>query len=76
LESHRGQARLSPSHESTARLSSPSFFTCSLATAIAGEVLYNGIQLPDVWPPKREELTREPPADAALAVAPPAVHPD
>ena len=28
--------------------------------AVAGETLYNGIVLPDVWPPKRKELKREP----------------
>jgi len=27
--------------------------------AVAGEVLYNGIRLPDDWPPKLKELTRE-----------------
>lgn len=26
----------------------------------AGETLYNGIELPDVWPPKRKALTRAP----------------
>jgi len=26
----------------------------------AGETLYNGIELPDQWPPQRKELTREP----------------
>lgn len=30
------------------------------ATALAGEVIYNGIKLPDQWPPKIERLTREP----------------
>ena len=28
--------------------------------ALAGETLYNGIVLPDVWPPQRKELKREP----------------
>lgn len=28
--------------------------------AFAGETLYNGIELPDQWPPKIERLTREP----------------
>ena len=28
--------------------------------ASAGETLYNGIKLPDQWPPKIEELVREP----------------
>ena len=27
---------------------------------LAGEILYNGIQLPDVWPPRAKTLTREP----------------
>ncbi len=29
-------------------------------SATAGETLYNGIVLPDAWPPKIEQLTREP----------------
>ena len=34
---------------------------CGLATsAQAGETLYNGIVLPDQWPPQIEKLTREP----------------
>lgn len=34
---------------------------CGLATsAPAGETLYNGIVLPDQWPPQIEKLTREP----------------
>ena len=28
--------------------------------ADAGEVLYNGIELPETWPPRRDKLTREP----------------
>lgn len=38
------------------------WFTCvSIALpAFAGERLYNGIVLPDAWPPKIERLTREP----------------
>jgi len=28
--------------------------------ASAGETLYNGIELPDQWPPKYNELTRDP----------------
>jgi len=28
--------------------------------ASAGETLYNGIVLPEQWPPKFDELTREP----------------
>jgi hypothetical protein len=29
-------------------------------TASAGETLYNGIELPDEWPPRYDELTRDP----------------
>ena len=32
----------------------------SLGRAEAGEVLYNGIELPEVWPPRSEKVTREP----------------
>jgi len=33
----------------------------ALACAVrAGETLYNGIQLPEKWPPERRALTREP----------------
>ena len=38
-------------------------FVCVVLTAScgwAGETLYNGIELPDQWPPKRKELKREP----------------
>ena len=31
-----------------------------VGTTHAGETLYNGIELPDKWPPKRDKLTREP----------------
>ncbi len=34
-------------------------FAVSIPT-IAGEILYNGIELPDQWPPKVKELTRDP----------------
>ena len=40
----------------------------------AGERLYNGIILPDVWPPKTEQLMREPMSVPYLA-SPPAVIP-
>lgn len=47
-----------------------------MATAgSAGEVLYNGIQLPDKWPPKVAALTREPLATPPYLTAPPAVIP-
>ena len=50
---------------------------CALApvAARAGEVLYNGIALPDIWPPKVAELTREPLATPPYLEAPPAVIP-
>ncbi|HSW47188.1 MAG TPA: hypothetical protein VLM89_16615 [Phycisphaerae bacterium] len=32
----------------------------TLSAALAGETLYNGIVLPDQWPPKIAELSREP----------------
>ncbi len=32
----------------------------NLGAARAGETLYNGIVLPDEWPPKIAKLTREP----------------
>lgn len=41
----------------------------------AGEILPNGIELPDRWPPKTAELTREPLATPPYLVAPPAVIP-
>ena len=45
------------------------------AQALAGEPLPNGILLPDPWPPKTAELTREPPATPPYLAAPPAVIP-
>ena len=39
----------------------------------AGEVLYNGIVLPDEWPPKIEKLTRAPLATPPYVVSPPDV---
>ena len=41
----------------------------------AGEVLYNGIELPERWPPKVQKLTMEPLATPAYLVSPPAVIP-
>lgn len=38
--------------------------------ALAGETLYNGIVLPDVWPPQRKELKREPMSPPYLKNAP------
>src|SRR4051794_37976916 len=50
---------------------------CALAPfhVFAAEVLYNGIALPDIWPPKQTELTREPLATPTYLQAPPAVIP-
>ncbi|MBM4047910.1 MAG: hypothetical protein FJ279_22650 [Planctomycetes bacterium] len=41
----------------------------------AGEALYNGIALPDEWPPKTGELTREPLATPPYLISPPAIIP-
>lgn len=41
----------------------------------AGEVLYNGIELPAGWPPAHGELTREPLATPPYLLAPPAIIP-
>ena len=38
----------------------PLAFGLIVSTAWAGETLYNGIELPDAWPPKIKALTREP----------------
>jgi hypothetical protein len=53
-------------------------FLPTLAVAVqtfGGETLYNGIGLPEVWPPKVGELTREPLATPPYLAAPPAVIP-
>ena len=50
-------------------------FTSVTNTARAGETLYNGIVLPDSWPPKIEKLTREPLAQPGYLVSPPKVVP-
>ena len=34
--------------------------TTHIADLTGGELLYNGIELPDQWPPRIEQLTREP----------------
>ena len=41
----------------------------------AGELLYNGIRLPDVWPPKVERLSRTPAPDPEYLKSPPTVIP-
>ena len=43
--------------------------------AQAGELLYNGIQLPSIWPPKDRKLTLEPPDKPPYLANPPAVIP-
>ncbi len=48
---------------------------CLLAGAAPAEVLYNGIVLPDEWPPPGRDLTREPLAEPPYLTAPPAVIP-
>jgi hypothetical protein len=40
----------------------------------AGEILYNGIELPDQWPPQKDKLTRDL-MDVPYLDAPPAVIP-
>ena len=45
------------------------------AAAQAGELLYNGIQLPSIWPPKDRKLTLEPPDKPPYLANPPAVIP-
>jgi hypothetical protein len=55
-------------------------FVCAFAAMVscvaagAGEVLYNGIALPDAWPPRRAKLTREP-ANIPYLKGPPKVIP-
>jgi len=46
-----------------------------IATAHAGETLYNGIVLPDQWPPKQPTLTLQPLPPPPYLVSPPAVIP-
>jgi hypothetical protein len=47
----------------------------ALACVVSAETLYNGIELPAVWPPRVEALTREPPPTPPYLVDPPAVIP-
>src|SRR5215813_8399184 len=44
-------------------------------SALRGETLYNGIQLPAEWPPRNQLLTSEPPDPPPYLLAPPAVIP-
>ncbi len=63
---------------SPARYARAAFLTaCVLAPCrgSAGEVLYNGIALPEPWPPVQTELTRDPLAIPPYLQAPPAVIP-
>jgi hypothetical protein len=46
-----------------------------VTAASAGETLYNGIVLPDAWPPKIETLSRAPLATPPYLLSPPAVIP-
>jgi hypothetical protein len=41
----------------------------------AGEMLYNGIRLPPIWPPQNSSLTFDPPAEPSYLIHPPAVIP-
>lgn len=43
--------------------------------ATGGEVLYNGIRLPDQWPPRPQGFAREAPAEPPYLVQPPEVIP-
>jgi hypothetical protein len=45
------------------------------ATVHGGEPLYNGIVLPEAWPPKQESLSREPLAAPPYLTSPPEVIP-
>jgi hypothetical protein len=47
----------------------------SLLTLQAGELLYNGIRLPDAWPPAHFAVTHEPPPAPPYLLDPPAVVP-
>ncbi len=52
--------------------------TCWLAGqgwARAGETLYNGVQLPQLWPPHRDSLNLEAPAPPPYLISPPEVIP-
>jgi hypothetical protein len=42
---------------------------------LGGETLYNGIVLPEVWPPRHAELTRDPLASPPYLASPPEVIP-
>ncbi len=55
----------------------PPFLLLSLlmASPVVGETLYNGIVLPEVWPPKLPELTRAPLAVPPYLKQPPKVVP-
>ncbi|MGQ9731835.1 MAG: hypothetical protein ACUVX8_11265 [Candidatus Zipacnadales bacterium] len=47
----------------------------SLLGVASGEVLYNGIELPEKWPPVKEALTRDPLPEPPYLADPPAVIP-
>lgn len=50
-------------------------FLVLLTLGVGNPTLPNGIRLPNAWPPKIVELSREPPAAPPYLVAPPAVIP-
>ena len=51
------------------------FFFSDVPHAAGGETLYNGIQLPDHWPPRPEQFAREEPVTPPWLVDPPGVIP-
>jgi len=51
------------------------FAAVMLASASAGETLYNGIVLPDEWPPRFQNLTRDKPMPVPYLKSPPEVIP-
>ena len=62
-------------HPASACLTVSALIGAALTAGAAqgSEVLHNGIVLPDEWPPKTAELTRDPPATPPYLVSPPEV---
>ena len=60
----KGQADLSPLKGKEVRLrftmENAKLYAFQVTPGRAGQTLYNGIELPDQWPPKLKELTRDP----------------
>jgi len=50
-------------------------FALAVGPLLAGERLYNGISLPDAWPPRPESFARDKPVTPPYLAAPPAVIP-